>query len=159
MVVLQQLNLCIEESHNANDGNAKGCGEKHFVDHLFLLFSDPGLGHMARISSPRNKLDWRDNRPARGLKVNPLQRCGSQRFTPSNGQSQHMPPPVSTTGITESQTDGMKSLLLLLVVAASIWAGVGLDRAGWKYRKQLWQFQGAATGLVAGYLLGRSKLI
>ena len=180
--MLQQLKLCIEESHNANDDNAKGCGEKHFVEHLFLLFSDPGLGHMARISSPRNKLDWRENRPARmarvdplhcnrsqrkalqnrparGLKVNPLLRYGSQRFTPSNGQSQHMPPPVSTTGITESQTDGMKSLLLLLVVAASIWAGVGLDRAVWKDRKQLWQFQGAATGLVAGYLLGRSRLI
>ena len=59
----------------------------------------------------------------------------------------------------QRQTDSMKSLLLLLVVAASIWAGVALDRAGWKYRKQLWQLQGAATGLVAGYLLGRSKLI
>ena len=63
MVVLQQLNLSIEESHNANDGNAKGCGEKHFVEHLFLLISDLGLGHMARISSPCNKLGWCDNRP------------------------------------------------------------------------------------------------
>ena len=53
----------------------------------------------------------------------------------------------------------MKNLLLLLVIATSIWAGIALDRAGWKYRKQLWQFQGAATGLVAGYLMGRSKLI
>ena len=79
MVVLQQLNLSIEESHNANDGNAKGCGEKHFVEHLFLLFSDPGLGHMARISSPRNKLDWRDNRPARTARVDPLRCSRSQR--------------------------------------------------------------------------------
>ena len=63
MVVLQQLNLCIEESHNANDGNAKGCGEKHFVEHLFLLVSGLGLGHLARISSLRNKLDWGDTRP------------------------------------------------------------------------------------------------
>jgi|TARA_Y100001934_G_scaffold264851_1_gene342317 hypothetical protein len=53
----------------------------------------------------------------------------------------------------------MKNLLLLLIVAISIWAGVALDRAGWRYRKQLWQFQGAATGLGVGYLLGRSKLI
>ena len=53
----------------------------------------------------------------------------------------------------------MKTLLLLLVIAESIWAGIALDRAGWKYRKQLWQFQGAATGLVAGYLLGHSRLI
>ena len=180
--MLQQLNLSIEESHNANDGNAKGCGEKHFVEHLFLLFSDPGLGHMARISSPRNKLDWRDNRPARTARVDPLRCSRSQRKRTSKPASkgpegksmaalwisaiyplkrpeQAHAPPVSTTGITESQTDGMKSLLLLLVVAASIWAGVGLDRAGWKYRKQLWQFQGAATGLVAGYLLGRSRLI
>ena len=63
MVVLQQFKLPIEESHNANDGNAKGGGEEHFVEHLFLLFSDPGLGHMGRISSPCNKLDWGDTRP------------------------------------------------------------------------------------------------
>ena len=63
MVVLQQLNLSIEESHNANDGNAKGGGEEHFVEHLFFLVSDPGLGHMARICSPLNTLDWCDNRP------------------------------------------------------------------------------------------------
>jgi hypothetical protein len=53
----------------------------------------------------------------------------------------------------------MKNFFLLLVVAASIWAGIALDRAGWRHRKQLWQFQGAATGFVAGYMLGRSKLI
>ena len=47
----------------------------------------------------------------------------------------------------------MKKLVLLLVVAASTWAGIALDRAGWKYQKQLWQFQWATTGLVAGYLL------
>ena len=105
MVVLQQLNLSIEESHNANDGSAKGGGEKHFVEHLFLLFSDPGLGHMARISSPCNKLDWCDNGQlnrqalihcsavvlskniahnlqAMGAGVNPLQRSQSQGFTP-----------------------------------------------------------------------------
>ena len=63
MVVLQQLNLSIEESHNANDGNAKGCGEKHFVELLFLFVSGLGLGHTARISSPCNKLDWGDTRP------------------------------------------------------------------------------------------------
>ena len=65
MIVLQQLNLFIEESHNANDGNAKGGGEEHFVEHLFLLVSDPGLGRMARICSPFNKLGWCDNRPSR----------------------------------------------------------------------------------------------
>ena len=44
MVVLQQLNLSIEESHNTNDGNTKGGDEKHFVEHLLLLVSDLGLG-------------------------------------------------------------------------------------------------------------------
>ena len=53
----------------------------------------------------------------------------------------------------------MKKLLLLVVVAASIWAGIALDRAGWRYRKQLWQFQGATAGLVAGYLLGRFQAV
>ena len=65
MVLLQQLNLSIEESHNANDGNAKGGGEEHFVEHLFLLVSDLGLGQKARICSSCYKLDWCDNRPAR----------------------------------------------------------------------------------------------
>ena len=105
MVVLQQFKLSIEESHNTNDGNAKGGGEEHFVEHLFLLVSDLGLGHTARICSTCNKLDWSDNRPARpagqidrtavvlskntahnrqamGPGVNPLQRNQSQRFTP-----------------------------------------------------------------------------
>ena len=57
MVVLQQLKLSIEESHGTNDGYAKGGGEKQFVEHLFLLVSDPGLGHMVRICSPFNKFD------------------------------------------------------------------------------------------------------
>ena len=105
MVVLQQFKLSKEESHNANDGNAKGGDEQHFVEHLFLLVSDPGLGHTARISSPCNKRDWSDNRQARpavqilctavvlskntahnwqamGPGVNPLQRSQSQRFIP-----------------------------------------------------------------------------
>ena len=39
MVVQQQLKLSIEESHNANDGNTQSGGEKHSVEHLFLLVS------------------------------------------------------------------------------------------------------------------------
>ena len=74
MVVLQQLKLSIEESHNANDGNAKGGGEEHFVEHLFLLVSDPGLGHTVRVCSPCYKLDWSENRPTRLAKSDPL-RC------------------------------------------------------------------------------------
>ena len=65
MVVLQQLNLSIEESHNANDGSAKGGGEKHFVEHLFLLFSGLVLGQMVRFCSSCHKPDWSDNRLAR----------------------------------------------------------------------------------------------
>ena len=63
MVVLQQLKLSIEESHNANDGNAKGGGEEHFVEHLFLLVSDLGLGHTARICSSWYEPAWCENRP------------------------------------------------------------------------------------------------
>ena len=83
MVVLQQLNLSIEESHNANDGNAKGGGEKHFVEHLFLLVSALGLGHMARFCSPFNKLDWCDNRPPKGAGSDPLHCSRSQRKSTS----------------------------------------------------------------------------
>ena len=63
MVVLQQLKLSIEESHNANDGNAQGGGEEHFVEHLFLLVSDLGLGHTARICSSCYEPAWCENRP------------------------------------------------------------------------------------------------
>ena len=55
VVVLQQLKLSIEESHNANDGNAKGGGEEHFVEHLFLLVSDLGLRQIISICSSRHK--------------------------------------------------------------------------------------------------------
>ena len=120
MVVLQQFKLSIEESHNANDGNAKGGGEEHFVEHLFLLVSDPGLGHTARICSPCHKLDWRENRPTRlaesdplhcsrsqqntahnqqamGPGVNPLQRSQSQRSTPLKAPGNIRPPHQTNT--------------------------------------------------------------
>ena len=51
VVVLQQLKLSIEESHDTNDGYAKGGGEKQFVEHLFLLVSDLGLGQAVMICS------------------------------------------------------------------------------------------------------------
>ena len=37
VIVLQQLKLSIEESHNTNYGYANGGSEKHFVEHLFSL--------------------------------------------------------------------------------------------------------------------------
>ena len=43
MILLQQLKLSIEESHSAYDGNAQGGGEKHFVEHLFLIVFPLGL--------------------------------------------------------------------------------------------------------------------
>ena len=53
----------------------------------------------------------------------------------------------------------MSKVVLTLVIIASVSAGIALDKAGWRHRKQLWQLQGGAIGLVAGYLLGRSRLI
>ena len=53
----------------------------------------------------------------------------------------------------------MAKFVLVLVIVASVSAGIALDRAGWCHRKQFWQLQGGAIGLVAGYLLGRTKLI
>ena len=53
----------------------------------------------------------------------------------------------------------MTKFVLVLVNVASISVGIALDRAGWRHRKQLWQLQGGAIGLVAGYLLGRSRLV
>ena len=60
---LQQLKLSIEESHSTNDGYAKGGGEKHFVEHLFLLVSGVGLGRIVEFCSYCYKNEWGDNRP------------------------------------------------------------------------------------------------
>ena len=53
----------------------------------------------------------------------------------------------------------MVKIILVLIVVGSVAAGVALDQAGWRHRKQLWQLQGGAVGLVAGFVLGRSKLV
>jgi len=53
----------------------------------------------------------------------------------------------------------MSKVVLTVVIVASVSAGIALDKAGWRHRKQLWQLQGGAIGLVAGYLLGRSRLV
>ena len=72
MVVLQQLKLSIEESHGTNEGYAKGGGEKQFVEHLFLLVSDLGLGQTAKFRSSCNKPDWSEDRPPRPVGSDPL---------------------------------------------------------------------------------------
>ena len=72
MVVQQQLKLSIEESHSANDGNAQGGGQKHFVEHLFLLVSVLGLRQKISICSCCYKSEWGDNRPARPAGVDSL---------------------------------------------------------------------------------------
>ena len=41
------------------------------------------------------------------------------------------------------------------VVVVALLVGVLLGGVPWRYRKQLWQLQGAAAGLAAGFLLGR----
>ena len=63
MVVLHQLKLSIEEAHRPNNGHAEGGGENNFVEHLFLLVYDLGLGQMVSICSSRSKSEWSKNRP------------------------------------------------------------------------------------------------
>ena len=82
MILLQQLKLSIEESHSANDGNAQGGGEKHFVEHLFLIVSPLGLRQIVSTCCSCYKPEWSENRPARPAGVDSLQRSASQRFTP-----------------------------------------------------------------------------
>lgn len=68
--------------------------------------------------------------------------------------------PIVLIGFTDiSVPVSMTKFVLVLVIVASISVGIALDRAGWRHRKQLWQLQGGAIGLVAGYLLGRSRLV
>ena len=83
MILLQQLKLSIEESHSDNDGNAQGGGEKHFVEHLFLLVSALGLGQIVSTCSSCYKPEWSENRPARPAGVDPLHCSRFQRKSTS----------------------------------------------------------------------------
>lgn len=47
------------------------------------------------------------------------------------------------------RTLALVSLVLALVV------GYQLGAVPWRYRKQIWQLQGAVFGVVAGFVLGR----
>jgi hypothetical protein len=42
-------------------------------------------------------------------------------------------------------------------LALAVVIGIQLGGIPWRYRKQLWQLQGAAIGAVVGYLVGRAK--
>ena len=91
MVVQQQLKLSIEESHSANDGHAQGGGEKQFVVHLFLLVSALGLRQIVSTCSSCYKPECSENRPARPIGSNPLQRSYSQRFVLLNNAGPKLP--------------------------------------------------------------------
>jgi len=41
----------------------------------------------------------------------------------------------------------------VLVLALILMVGIHLGALSWRYRKEIWQLQGAAVGLVVGYLL------
>ncbi len=83
MILLQKLKLSIEESHSANDGHAQGGGEKHFVEHLFLLVSALGLRQIVSTCSSYYKPEWSENRPARPAGLNPLHCSRFQRKSTS----------------------------------------------------------------------------
>ena len=84
MILLQQLKLSIEESHSANDGNAQGGGEKHFVEHLFLIVSPLGLRQLVSTCCSSYKPEWSENRQARPTDSNQLCCSRSQRKAAHN---------------------------------------------------------------------------
>ena len=45
--------------------------------------------------------------------------------------------------------------LALLALAAAVVLGIQLGAIPWRYRKQLWQLQGALVGVVVGFVVGR----
>lgn len=48
---------------------------------------------------------------------------------------------------------GSRGALIVLVVAFVV--GLQLGAVPWRYRKQIWQIQGALVGVVIGFVLGR----
>jgi hypothetical protein len=51
------------------------------------------------------------------------------------------------------QTSGRN--LAVLALATSLVIGIQLGAIPWRYRKQLWQLQGALVGVVVGFVAGR----
>lgn len=51
-----------------------------------------------------------------------------------------------------SRADGSVAAVALAVVLV---IGIQLGGVPWRYRKQLWQLQGACIGALVGYLVGR----
>jgi uncharacterized membrane-anchored protein YhcB (DUF1043 family) len=45
--------------------------------------------------------------------------------------------------------------LALLALAAALVVGIQVGAIPWRYRKQLWQLQGAVVGVVVGFVAGR----
>lgn len=44
-----------------------------------------------------------------------------------------------------------------LVVGLALVVGIQIGAIPWRFRREIWQLQGAAVGLVVGYLLGRAN--
>jgi hypothetical protein len=44
-----------------------------------------------------------------------------------------------------------------VALALALVVGIQLGGVPWRYRKQLWQLQGAAIGAVVGYMVGRLR--
>lgn len=63
------------------------------------------------------------------------------------------PPPVQAARPLPLRLPGGKAVGLAVVIAIIV--GVQLGAMPYRYRKQIWQLQGAVAGFVAGYLLGR----
>ena len=47
------------------------------------------------------------------------------------------------------------SSVAAVALALALVVGIQLGSVPWRYRKQLWQLQGAAIGAVLGFLVGR----
>lgn len=44
-----------------------------------------------------------------------------------------------------------------VVIGLALVVGIQLGAIPWRFRREIWQLQGAAVGLVVGYLLGRAN--
>lgn len=62
--------------------------------------------------------------------------------------------PITPRRRRELRQAGGRSLGLLALAAAVV-LGIQLGTIPWRYRKQLWQLQGALVGVVVGFVVGR----
>lgn len=66
-----------------------------------------------------------------------------------------IPPTTMAAEPDQRPTRKATQAVLALTATAAVVVGIQLGTIPWRYRRQMWQLQGALVGAVAGFIAGR----